>query len=123
LGATVLLDGRTSTAVGTPTIASYAWSQISGAALSLPNASASVTQVVLPNTAGTFIFKLLVTDTLGQTGEAQLYINTEPPAAAVTIASQSSSGGGGGADRWLWLVLLILLGAVFSDRFWKKKGR
>jgi serine protease len=116
LGATVSLDGRASAAVGTPTIASYAWSQISGASLSLPNSSASVTQVVLPNTAGTFIFKLQVTDTLGQIGEAQLYINIEPPAAAV---SSATGGGGGGADRWFGLALLALLMTMFLSRFFR----
>jgi hypothetical protein len=120
LGASLALDGRASAAVGTPTIASYAWRQISGPALSLPHAGASVTQVVLPNAAGTFIFKLRVTDTLGQVGEAQLYINTEPPAAAIGSAT---SGGGGGADSGLWLALLVLLGLGFLSRFDQKNSR
>jgi hypothetical protein len=87
-------------------------------ALSLPNASASVTQVTLPNVAGTFTFRLEVVDTLGRTGEAQLDIKLEAPAAAVS----SATGGGGGADRWLWLLLLLTLGITLTARFIKKKG-
>jgi hypothetical protein len=102
--------------VGTPTIASYAWSQVGGVALSLPNANASVTQVVLPNAAGTFIFKLQVMDTLSQIGEAQVFVNTEPPSAALG----SATGGGGGADRWLWLILLVCVVTALVRKYYTK---
>ncbi len=121
LGATVTLDGRASTAVGTLTIASFAWSQISGAALSIPNIDASVTQVVLPSTAGIFIFKLTVTDSLGQIGESQLYIDSTPLTAAVANASAVSSGGGG-ADRALGWLLAALVAVLVIRRFLSKKG-
>jgi serine protease len=114
VGATVVLDGRASVAVGTPTVAGYAWSQISGPALSLPAANSSVTQVVLPSTAGEFIFKLSVTDTLGRSGEAQLYIGIDAPA-----ASSNTGGGGGGADHWFGLALLALLMLIFLSRFFR----
>jgi serine protease len=114
LGATVTLDGRASAATDAATITSYAWSLVAGSGVSIPNATASVTQVVLPATAGNFVFKLQVTDSLGRQGEAQLSITTE--------AAVASDSGGGGADRWLWLMLLILTGIAFSSRFLKKKG-
>lgn len=117
LGATVMLDGRASSAVGTATLASYTWSQISGAAVSLPNANASVTQVILPNTAGVFVFQLSVTDTLARTGDAELYISIEAPSVA------GNSSGGGGADPWFALGLLLLLGAAFSLQILSKKSQ
>lgn len=126
LGATVPLDGRASRAVGTPTIASFAWSQVSGVALSLPNAGSSITQVVLPSTPGVFVFQLSVTDTLGRSGQAQLYLSTEVPAAVISSiagGSGSGGGGGGGADRWLALGLLILLGISLVQQFLRKKAR
>jgi serine protease len=120
LGATVVLDGRASSAVGTPTISSYTWSQISGIAISLPNASASLTQVVLPSTPGIFVFQLNVIDTLGRSGQAQLYIGTEAPVAATV--NSISGGGGGGADHWLWLAVLSVLAFSISIRFLRKSS-
>ncbi len=118
LGATVVLDGRASSALGTATIASYAWSQVSGPAVSLPNASTSVTQVVLPGSAGTFVFQLSVTDTQGRSGQSQLVITTVAPAPAVSnVTSGGSGGGGGGADHGLWLALLALLAGAAITRF------
>ena len=118
LGATVVLDGRASSALGTATIASYAWSQVSGPAVSLPNASASVTQVVLPGSAGTFVFQLSVTDTQGRSGQSQLVITTVAPAPAVSnVTSGGSGGGGGGADHGLWLALLAMLAGAAITRF------
>lgn len=117
LGATVTLDGRASSAVGTPTIAGYTWRQISGATLSLPNASSSITQVILPSTQGVFVFQLSVLDTLGRSGQAQLYISTEVPAAAAT-----GNTGGGGADGWLWLALLAALALSFCIQILSKSS-
>lgn len=122
-GATVMLDGRASSTVGTAAIASYAWSQVSGTAVSLPNASASVTQVILPSTAGVFVFKLSVTDTLAHTGDAELYFSIEAPAAASNASGGGSGGGGGGADLWLALGLLMLLGTGFLSQILSKKRR
>ncbi len=120
LGATVVLDGRTSRAVGTASVASFAWSQVEGAAVSLPNANASVTQVILPNMAGGFVFKLSVTDTLARTGDSELYISIEAPAAA---SNASGGGGGGGADLWLAFGLLLLLAAGCLTQSLSKKRR
>ncbi len=118
LGASVTLDGRSSAAVGTSTIASYAWSQVSGVSVSIPNASASVTQVALPSSAGIFVFRLTVTDGAGRSGSTDLSITTVQPAA---IASGSSSGGGG-ADRWFWLLLSVLAFSAVIRQFLRKTG-
>jgi serine protease len=122
LGATVVLDARASSALDTATIASYAWSQVSGPVVSLPNASASVTQVVLPGSAGTFVFQLSVTDSQGRSGQSQLAITTVAPAPAVSSVAGSGSGGGGGggADHGLWLALLAVLVGAASTRFLMK---
>jgi serine protease len=119
LGVSITLDGRASAAVGTPTIASFGWSQVSGLPVSIPNAGASVTQVVLPSTYGDLVFKLRVTDTAGQIGETQWIVRLQAPAAVAPSAS-GSGGGGGGADHGLWLALLALAGYSFYRRFSKK---
>ena len=115
-GSMVNLDGRLSVAVGTSTVASYAWSQVSGVPLTVPNANSSVTQIILPTAAGTFVFKLTVVDSLGRIGESQLYVTTELPAASVEGASGLAESGGGGADQWLWLFALGLMLAGYKIR-------
>lgn len=115
-GSMVHLDGRLSVAVGTSTVASYAWSQVSGVPLTVPNANSSVTQIILPTAAGTFVFKLTVVDSLGRIGESQLYVTTELPAASVEGASGLAESGGGGADQWLWLFALGLMLAGYTIR-------
>jgi serine protease len=107
LGASVTLDGRASTAVGTTTISNYAWSLVEGAGVSIPNTNASVTQVVLPNTAGSFSFKLIVNDSLGRSGESVLRITTVAP-----VAQAGSDGGGGGADSLTWLAWIVVLASL-----------
>ena len=120
LGATIVLDGRASAAVGTPILASYAWRQVSGVGASISNASSSVTQVVLPNTAGELVFQLAVTDTLGQSGQAQIRIDLE----ALALATEGAGGvGGGGADRWLLGILAALLLSTLAGQFLAKKRR
>jgi serine protease len=115
LGASVTLDGRASTAIGTATIVSYAWSLVEGIGVSIPNANASVTQVVLPNTAGSFEFKLIVGDSLGRSGESSLRLTTLVPVV-------QASAGGGGADSLIWLACLAAL-AAFTLAGWVLRKR
>jgi hypothetical protein len=79
-----------------------------------------VTQIILPNAAGTFVFELTVTDTLGQLGQAQIRVNLEAPAATVVAGSSS---GGGGADRWMLGILALLLIVVFLGRILGKNSQ
>ena len=103
-GTIVSLDGSNSAAVGTPTISAYNWTVVQGAGLSIASSTAALTPMQLPSTPGIFIVKLVVTDSLGRTGEVQLRIDNVPlPQAATT------SGGGGGADSPLWALVLLLL--------------
>ncbi|MFM7332499.1 MAG: S8 family serine peptidase [Brachymonas sp.] len=111
-GAVITLDARSSAAVGTPTISSYVWAIQQGSGLTIASPTAALTQVRLPETPGVFVFQLSVTDTLGQTGLAQLRIDTMPLPEPASTASTSSSGGGGGADSRAWLALLLVLTVI-----------
>lgn len=122
LGASVMLDGRASVAVGTATIATYAWSQVSGTSVSIPNATASLTQVILPASAGSFVFQLTVIDTLGQVGRAQLYLNIEVLTEAGAATNNEGGGGGGGADGKMLTILAILLMILLAHHLFIKRG-
>jgi serine protease len=116
-GDTILLDGRGSVAMGTATLAAYAWRQVSGPAVSLPQAHTSVTQVVLPQQAGTLVFELTVTDSLGRSGSAELSLALEAPLS-------TGGGGGGGADRQLLMLLVLIVMALLVQRVvWARQRR
>jgi serine protease len=110
VGTIVTLDGRTSVAIGTATLVNYAWRLVDGPSVSISNANASVTQVVLPSAPGSFEFKLTVSDSLARTGESSLRVTTE---ARVALAGAGGSGeGGGGAESIAWLAWLVALAAL-----------
>jgi serine protease len=74
--------------------------------LGLSNTSAAVAQLQLPSSAGTFVFKLTVLDSLGRSGESLLSVTSVAPVA-------SNSGGGGADSLWFaaalgWLMLISL---------------
>ena len=102
-GATINLDGRGSAAVGGSSITAYAWSQVSGASVTLLNASSAQASAALPTAVGTFVFKLRVTDSLGRIGEDTITVTSVAPVVA------GASGGGGGATGWFWGAGLWLL--------------
>ncbi len=101
-GATIALDGRASSAVAGSSVVSWQWTQVSGPALTVPNAASALTGVVLPAAAGTFQFRLVVTDSAGRAGDEYLTVTTTAPA----------SGGGGGSFGWLWGTGLWLLAGL-----------
>ncbi|MBS1598792.1 MAG: tandem-95 repeat protein [Bacteroidetes bacterium] len=70
------------------TIASYAWSQVSGPGSTITNASAAST-VVTGLTAGTYVFKLTVTDNSGATASANVTITVNP---AVNVPPTANAG-------------------------------
>src|SRR6185295_9458104 len=84
-GSTVTLDGSGSQDAD-GTIASYAWTQLSGPAVSLAGAGASVASFTAPPT-GTLGFELTVTDSDGLTDTAQVAI----PIAPLPVASATAS--------------------------------
>lgn len=94
-GGVVTLDGRASVAIPGASITGYQWSQVSGAAAGLDNASGDVATVTLPAVEGSYVFRLVVTDSAGLTGEDVVTVTAVAPIAPV-------ASGGGGASGWLW---------------------
>lgn len=107
--ATLVLDGRSSAAVSPARIASYAWSQVSGPALAIPNGNASLTQLNLGSAPAVYVFQLAVTDTLGRVGQTWLRVETTAAQQPADAASQAGSGSGGGADHLIWVLTLMAL--------------
>ena len=102
-GATISLDGRSSAAsLGGASITAYAWSLQSGPSVTLLNAANAQASAALPGTAGTFVFKLRVTDSLGRSGEDSITVTSVAPVVVTTPSAGSSGGGGGGSVGWLW---------------------
>ncbi len=119
-GSTVTLDGRSSFAVGNASVITYAWSLVEGTGISIANASASLTQVIMPLSAGRYVFRLQITDSMGRVGQADLAVIT----VAASASGNASGGGGGGADLWLWAWMLSILAAsAFAARILSKYRR
>ncbi len=100
-GATVTLDGTSSTDVTGGSIVSYAWVQTGGAAVTLTNANRATCTFTAPNpgtTAATYSFRLTVTDNEGLTATDTCTItvtpvNTNNPPTANAGADQSVAEG------------------------------
>ncbi|MBX3655969.1 MAG: S8 family peptidase [Ramlibacter sp.] len=105
-GATLLLNGSGSAAATGATVQSYLWTQVAGAAVTLQGSSAATATVTLPAAAGSFSFKLRVTDNLGRSSEDTVVITS----ATATPPAADSSGGGGavGGPELLGIALLLL---------------
>lgn len=111
-GGTLTLDGRGSAALPGRTIAAYQWSLVSGpAAVSVPSTNAATVNVSLPSAVGTWVFRLLVTDSAGDAADNYVTASTTPPPEVGARSSSSSSGGGGAlGPLWgagLWLLALV----------------
>ena len=99
-GTTVILDGSSSTDAG-GTIASYAWVQTSGAAVTLVNANSAQCTFTAPNpgtSAASYTFRLTVTDNEGLTNTdtctiTVTQINTNNPPTANAGADQTVNEG------------------------------
>ncbi|HSK05318.1 MAG TPA: S8 family serine peptidase [Kofleriaceae bacterium] len=86
-GSTVTLDGRVSSDAD-GTIASYAWTQLSGPPVTLSGAGAAVASFTAP-AQGTLGFELTVTDSDGLTDTAQVAIPIAPLPVATATASDT----------------------------------
>jgi len=108
-GASVSLDGSTSSAVGGRSIAQYAWTISSGASFgSFVGGTSGPTATLQGTAVGTVVVTLTVVDSAGAQSTANSTIT-------VTAAPASSGGGGGGgALGWHWL--LALAAAVAAVR-------
>jgi len=124
-GSTVTLDGTGSTDVG-GSVASYAWTQTSGPAVTLSSATASqptftADTLVAGGAAVTRVFSLVVTDNLGLASTANtVTITVQPPAnvaptanagpdqlsvasgSTVTLDGTGSTDVGGSVTRYAW---------------------
>ncbi len=103
-GSTVTLDGRGSAAVAGASIASYQWSQVSGSPIGIRDAGAPVASVSLPDARGDWVFRLLVTDTLGRSADNYVTVST--------FRQDDGKGGGATGLAWgagLWALALLAL--------------
>ncbi|WP_326540025.1 S8 family peptidase [Pseudorhodoferax sp.] len=100
-GGSVTLDGNASVPSAGARIVAWQWTQVSGPAASIANASAVQTSVALPAGAARYVFRLTVTDSAGRRDQADV--------AVTATAATASGGGGGGASGWLWGAGLWLL--------------
>jgi serine protease len=103
-GSTVTLDGRGSAAVAGASIASYQWSQVSGSPVGIRDAGAPVASVSLPDARGDWVFRLLVTDTLGRSADNYVTVST--------FRQDDGKGGGATGLAWgagLWALALLAL--------------
>ncbi len=103
-GAAVLLDGSASSDDGA--IASYAWTQLAGPAVTLAGAGSANASFTAPGSPGAVLtFRLTVTDDVGLSGESNvnITINAAPVAnagadQAVTYSAAVQLNGGGSSD-------------------------
>lgn len=117
-GAVVALDGRASSAAAGSSLVSYAWSQVSGPAVTVRDATQAVASVTLPPQADRFVFRLVVTDTAGRSAEQTLSVNTVGGNGAPVASAGGTGSGGGGAWSGGWGLGLWLLALVVAARRW-----
>lgn len=135
-GSSLVLDGSLSKVSSGRTVASYAWTQVSGT--SVLDGTSSNAQVNLTTPSGTsdLVFRLTVTDSVGEThttlAAQRSGTGTSPSEPAGTAGSSSTSGGsttpapvasgggGGGGALGLW-GLLALWGLALISRH-KRQG-
>jgi serine protease len=107
----VALNGTASAPAST--IATYAWTQTAGTAMTLSGA-ATATPTFTASTVGTFTFRLTVTDTAGATAtdDVNVTVNAAPPPPSSGGDSGGGGGGGGGAVTPAELAALLILAAM-----------
>lgn len=107
-GSTVTLDGRASNAVSGASIVSYQWSQVSGSPVSIVDASSPLARVTLPNEDGDWVFRLLVTDSKGNSADNYVTVSTG--------AGHDDEGGGATGLLWGLGLWWLALGALRGRR-------
>ncbi|WP_165806698.1 PKD domain-containing protein [Chitinophaga parva] len=129
----VTLNGSGSTPAPGSTIASYAWAKVSGPAVgTIASPAAAQTQVTGLTTAGTYIYKLTVTDKNGKTALDSVTVtvlaaaNIPPvanagtaqtitlPTSSVTVDGSKSTDTDGQIVTWLWQQTSGPAGAVIA---------
>jgi serine protease len=112
-GAAIQLDGRASVASPGSALVAYQWTQVAGPTVSIQNPTGALASVALPSTAGSFQFRLVVTDNAGRQGAQVLSVTS-----VVSAPAPSGGGGGGGSMGWLWGAGLWLVAAFAA---WRRK--
>ena len=111
--ATVNLSGSGTDSDGT--IASFAWTQVSGTTISINNAGSATASFTAPSTAGEIVLQLMVTDNEGETATDTVSITVVAPLTAnagidqsdiepdatVTLTA-STTGGTGTISSYVW---------------------
>ena len=114
-GQTITLSAAGSTVGGGRTIASYAWSLLSGggAVTGFASATNAASTTLAPTAAGTVQVQLQLTDDIGiiHTGSANIVVAAAP---VTTPTSSGGGGGGGGAVSVGWLMLLALASGLLA---------
>lgn len=92
--ATITLDGSQSKSIGGRNIDTFNWTFVSGPSpVIIPDPDKATTSLRLPDTPGSWVFKLTVVDDAGGSGSGTI---------TVVASSPVSGGGGGGALGWAW---------------------
>jgi len=119
VGNSLTLNGSTSVAKGSASIAGYQWRITDGADKASLQGATDGSSVALSGTAaGTVTVSLTVTDSLGAIGTASTTLTVAVSAAPVTPAAPATSGGGGALGLG-WLIGLAL--AVLA--LWRQPAR
>lgn len=131
-GSSLVLDGTLSKVSSGRTVASYAWSQVSGTSVLEGTSSSAQVNLTTPGDNSDLVFRLTVTDSVGETHSvlaAQRSGNGTTPSEPAGASSSSSpsvdvsapapaaggGGGGGGSLGWIGLVFLGVF-VVFRKR-------
>jgi len=129
---TILLSGGSMTLDGSGSsdsdgvIATYAWSQVSGPAVSISNESAAVASVAIPARTGTavYVFALVVTDNDGASSTGQVSITQNNPVLLKTynqVYFRGTPNGWGTAimtlvSNYVWEIQ-VAFGSASDERF------
>ena len=113
-GQAVTVSGGNSTVAPGRSIAGWQWSLVdagtTGATFTGGTAAASAT--LQPTAAGTFLVRLVVTDSLGAAVASQQSVTVAP--APAPPPPPPAPGGGGGALAWPWLLALLWASLVLG---------
>lgn len=114
----------TASASGLPagrTIAAYSWTLVDGGGIVTAFTSATNLQTVTltPSGAGSFVVRVTLTDDQGTSypsNPSTITVAAAPVVVAPPVTSGGGGGGGGGATSPLWLLGLLLAGALLRGR-------
>lgn len=97
IGTTITLDGTGSNDPDNDAL-TYSWQQISGPNAPLANAGSAVATLNAPNTAGSYVYRLTVTDAFGDSDTQDVAIVITPPNSPPTVDAGPDQTVTGGAS-------------------------